>query len=153
MSGSRADQLLPRLLHDWTASTNEDAKPELYAQKITSLCDIEDVEGFCWTLWQAFIDAAQSASGESLRQIDRLVQLVEAIKKANPLLDKNGRVAACWGGECWKDLPLLGPQMRENWSTSRRSRWVFLYQMCAVTLANYASRTAHTREVLDFQKF
>lgn len=120
MTGRGLDHVLARVLQDWITNTARNVRPELYAKQITSLCDVDDVEDFCWTLWQAFIDAAQKPSIKTERQIDRLVQLVKAIREADPLLDKNGKVATCWDGQCWKDLPLLGPQMRENWNTSRK---------------------------------
>lgn len=118
---SDLDHALAKILHDWTHSNADaDAEAQVYAEQVTSLCDAEEVETFCWTLWQAVIDAAQLASGTSaVSQIERLVHLVEAIKNSKPLMDENGKNLACWGGKCWKDLPLLGPQMRENWNTSR----------------------------------
>lgn len=121
MPASGTDHALSDILLDWTRHTNVSRGPERHVQQITSLCDVRDVEAFCWSLWQSFIAAAQSVPDASASaQIARLVQLVKAIKEAEPPLDQDGRNAACWGGECWKDLPLLGPQMRENWNSTRR---------------------------------
>lgn len=119
-AGPGLDHALSLILQEWIPSTEAETQREVYARQITSLCDVQDVEGFCWSLWQAFIDTAQSVPQETaLAQMDKLVQLVKAIKESEPLLDENGRSASFWGGECWKDLPLLGPQMRENWNESR----------------------------------
>lgn len=58
-------------------------------------------------------DADGSAGPETL---SHLVTLVEAIKRADPLLTPDGEVAGCWAGRCWEDLPCLGAVMREEWN-------------------------------------
>lgn len=119
------DHHVCRILQGWTSGTGDseaDAAP--FAARIVGLYGgktLEDLECFCWTLWSAFVKTAESAPEDApCVYIDRLVRLVRAIKESEPLRDSHGHVLSFWAGECWKDLPLLGPAMREKWNTSRK---------------------------------
>lgn len=90
------------------------------ATKLTGLCNWKDPENFCWTLWTSVIaracdDSTDNDEGRHLDNIERLVDLTAAIK-AEPALrnPETGEAIAFWAGTCWKDLPVLGPVMRET---------------------------------------
>lgn len=98
------------------------SSPKVYAATLSSLCDPDRVEIFCWNCWARFIDAAcdkpeSTTEDEQVKRIYRLVELIAAIRNTEPPHASDGEPASCWGGECWKDLPLLGPSMREAWNS------------------------------------
>ena len=120
------------------------------AHEVTGLCDPKDPETFCWALWAGIIARASddtTAEDESRRlaKIERLVDLVAAIK-AEPTLRESdtGEAVAFWAGTCWKDLPVLGAQMRETWNgeeraltvVHRRSLWLTLSQQTSTDAAS-----------------
>lgn len=90
---------------------------------ITSQVDVADPESFCWQLWQTVIDAAKGTGPypECLPRLQRLVLLVSTIKKSESPVNSDGEVLRCWHGQLWKDLPILGPAMRENWNDPSNS--------------------------------
>ena len=96
------------------------------AHEVTGLCDPKDPEAFCWVLWARIIarasdDITDEDESTRLEKIERLVDLVAAIKAEPTMRDPNtGEVIAFWAGTCWKDLPVLGAQMRETWNGEQR---------------------------------
>ena len=96
------------------------------AHEVTGLCDPKDPEAFCWVLWGGIIarasdDTTDTDERKRLEKIERLVDLVAAIK-AEPTLRNpdTGEAVALSVGTCWKDLPILGAQMRETWNGKKR---------------------------------
>lgn len=119
------DHVICGILQEWTSGTGDsEAEAAHFAARIIELYGgetLEDLEAFCWTLWSAFVKMAESAPEDAPRvYMDRLVTLVQAIKESEPLRDSHGHALSFWAGQCWKDLPLLGPAMRERWNTSRK---------------------------------
>jgi hypothetical protein len=117
-----------KILQDWLKDESADAAaPITYAKQLTNLVDansgLDEIEKFCWSLWQTFVDVAESVcdGGDEapIVTIDKLVSVVEAIRDSEPLRRENGEIVTPWAGRCWKDLPLLGPQLRENWNGIR----------------------------------
>ena len=105
---------------EYLSSASPSSAKSAAASRITSLCDPDDIEMFCWTCWSTFIDAAAIVPNhvtdeEQTERIYKLVHLVAAVRDAEPLRTEKGEIVTCWGKRCWNDLPLLGPSMREAW--------------------------------------
>lgn len=118
------DHALKSILHEYLHEGECGQDTSTYAGRLTGLCspnDEDSAEMFCWTLWKAFIEIAQTVPSDAAQShIDKLVHLVKAIKESKPLRNSDGGNVTVWGGECWKDLPVLGPAMREHSNTMRK---------------------------------
>ena len=101
------------------------SNPDNAALQLTSsIGRPEDDDEFCWILWAEVCRAVKSCVDYSTvkrdEQIARLVALVAAIKvQPAPRHDTAERPRIDRGRILWKDLPNLGPQMREMWNGKR----------------------------------
>ncbi|RHZ63634.1 DUF3632 domain-containing protein [Aspergillus thermomutatus] len=70
-----------------------------------------DLESFLWSIWGTVIDIAKQVPHDHPSQ-DRLVDLIHALTELPPT------TVSIWGSETrlWKDLPILGPSLREDWN-------------------------------------
>lgn len=105
-----------------TYLANPLSEPDDCARRLTSSIDHpEDDDEFCWILWADVCDAVKSCVNDSVakrdEQIARLVAVVTEIKvQPAPRGDAAGGQRIEPGRILWKDLPNLGPQMREMWN-------------------------------------
>ncbi|PKX97265.1 DUF3632 domain-containing protein [Aspergillus novofumigatus IBT 16806] len=69
-----------------------------------------DLEDFLWYTWGTIIKVAKQIPHDHPSQ-DRLVDLIRALTELPPT------TVSIWGSEnyLWKDLPMLGPSLRESW--------------------------------------
>jgi hypothetical protein len=74
-----------------------------------------EVENQLWRVWKAIATiATQTAHDSPGRQ--KLADFVLEVQK-RPQLECKGEVCKIWDeAVVWKDLPILGPQMREAWN-------------------------------------
>ncbi|KAF7155551.1 hypothetical protein CNMCM6106_004697 [Aspergillus hiratsukae] len=70
-----------------------------------------ELENFLWFIWGAIIEIAKQIRHNRASQ-DRLVDLIHALTELPPT------TVSIWSSETrlWKDLPLLGPALREAWN-------------------------------------
>ncbi|GFF51678.1 hypothetical protein IFM61606_02308 [Aspergillus udagawae] len=69
-----------------------------------------DLEDFLWSTWGTIIKTAKQIKDNHPSQ-DRLVDLIHALTELPPT------TVSIWSSETrlWKDLPILGPTLRESW--------------------------------------
>ncbi|GAQ09484.1 hypothetical protein ALT_6805 [Aspergillus lentulus] len=69
-----------------------------------------ELEDFLWYTWGTIIKVAKQIPHNHPSQ-DRLVDLIHALTELPPT------TVSIWGSEnyLWKDLPMLGPSLRESW--------------------------------------
>ncbi|KAF9888622.1 hypothetical protein FE257_008554 [Aspergillus nanangensis] len=104
-----------------------------------------DIEEFLWEVWKVFITIAKQIPSDHESQ-ERLVGVIAALTELCPT------TIQIWGSDIrlWKDLPLLGPSMREAWisptidhttpSEKPIEEWINLNSFAARLLArDYAS--------------
>jgi len=74
-----------------------------------------EVETQLWKIWKAVVSTAtQTAHDSPARQ--KLADFVLEVQK-RPQLECQGKACKIWDeAVVWKDLPILGPQMREAWN-------------------------------------
>lgn len=74
-----------------------------------------EVETQLWKIWKAVVSTAtQTAHDSPGRQ--KLADFVLEVQK-RPQLECQGKACQIWDeAVVWKDLPILGPQMREAWN-------------------------------------
>ncbi|EIN06205.1 hypothetical protein PUNSTDRAFT_145514 [Punctularia strigosozonata HHB-11173 SS5] len=86
--------------------------------------DTPGAESFFWTLWAAVLDAVREGSVDdeaSRARVDRAVAFVAAMKALPP--DDGSPKWTLWGeAQTWRDLPLLGPTVRENYNGPFQNR-------------------------------
>ncbi|RLL96285.1 hypothetical protein CFD26_106374 [Aspergillus turcosus] len=70
-----------------------------------------DLEDFLWSTWGTIIQIAKQIPHDHPSQ-DRLVDLIHALAELPPT------TVSIWNSETrlWKDLPILGPSLREAWN-------------------------------------
>ncbi|EAW17801.1 DUF3632 domain-containing protein [Aspergillus fischeri NRRL 181] len=70
-----------------------------------------EMEDFLWYTWGTIIKVAKQIPHNHPSQ-DRLVELIHALTELPPT------TVSIWGSEncLWKDLPMLGPSLRESWN-------------------------------------
>lgn len=111
--------ILTTYLADPTSKSDDAA-----LQLTSSIGCPEDDDEFCWILWAEVCSAVKSYVNNSVvkpdAEIAHLVALVAAIKvQPAPHDDAAGGPRIDQGRILWKDLPNLGPQMREMWNGKR----------------------------------
>ncbi|GIK00107.1 hypothetical protein Aspvir_004123 [Aspergillus viridinutans] len=69
-----------------------------------------ELEDFLWSTWGTIIKIAKQIDDNHPSQ-DRLVDVIHALTELPPT------TVSIWGSEnrLWKDLPILGPSLRESW--------------------------------------
>ena len=108
-----------------TYLTDPSSKSDNAARQLTtSIGHPADDDEFCWILWAEVCSAVKSCVNDATatrdEQIARLVAVVAAIKvQPAPHYDSAERPRIDRGRILWKDLPNLGPQMREMWNGKR----------------------------------
>lgn len=73
-----------------------------------------DVEGLLWKAWQAIVAVAASTPHTSPNR-QKLVDFLLGLEH-RPVLMKGGDVCEIQGLKVWKDLPVLGWELRETWN-------------------------------------
>ncbi|KAJ5998734.1 hypothetical protein N7451_006544 [Penicillium sp. IBT 35674x] len=111
------DVLQPNVsLEDGEAAKRIDELAPLGHQSEDGVPNDEKIEGFLWSLWSLVIEVIQLVPRDNQGHT-RITLLVKSLSQ----------IARCtctiWGSETslWKDLPLLGAFMRDNWTCKRTS--------------------------------
>lgn len=80
----------------------------------------DGAEDFLYTFWDVTLKTAVTVPATDPR-MQHLVAIVESLKK------KNTAEVEIWGNKTsvWKDLPLLGPALREAWNSTLSLQPVF----------------------------
>jgi hypothetical protein len=73
-----------------------------------------EVETQLWRVWKAVVATATQTPHDSPAQ-QKLADFVLELRN-RPTLERQGKVCKVWEAVVWKDLPILGPQMREAWN-------------------------------------
>ena len=73
-----------------------------------------EVESQLWRVWKAVVATATQTPHDSPAQ-QKLADFVLELRN-RPTLERQGKVCKVWEAVVWKDLPILGPQMREAWN-------------------------------------
>jgi hypothetical protein len=94
-----------------------DAFCEPVENKFFQTENASDVEGLLWTAWQALVGEAASTPHTSTHQ-RKLVDMVMGLAH-RPTLTKGDNTCTIDGMTVWKDLPVLGWQLREAWNISK----------------------------------
>jgi hypothetical protein len=107
-------------------SSNSDA--DAAARDITCTIheckSLQQVEDLCYSVASAVLEILLdeperiNTLDKQEHTSDKLVQLCKAIKELPIPLDQNGRPYKTWAGQPWRDLPMLGAEMRERWNGS-----------------------------------
>jgi hypothetical protein len=71
----------------------------------------DDLEGPLWNLWAGVNGAAKQLPAVH----DRLIDLLAAFRQL-PDLKRDGQVVEVWDMVVWKDLPIWGADVRENYN-------------------------------------
>ena len=92
-----------------------------------------EVESQLWRVWKAITTiATQTAHDSPGRQ--KLADFVLEVQK-RPQLECKGEVCKIWGeAVVWKDLPILGPQMREAWNDGETDSFPICGLACKLTI-------------------
>ena len=116
---STGSQDLPKSLDSFCNPTKESSMNSQSAS---------EVENQLWRVWKAVVaTAAQTAHDSPGRQ--KLADFVLEVQK-RPQLECQGKVCKIWDEVVvWKDLPILGPQMREAWNDGETSVFFFFYSL------------------------
>jgi hypothetical protein len=97
-----------------------------------------EVESQLWRVWKAITTiATQTAHDSPGRQ--KLAEFVLEVQK-RPQVECKGEVCKIWDeAVVWKDLPILGPQMREAWNGGEAfSKPSSCYSSCKLTSTTYS---------------
>ncbi|OQO09761.1 hypothetical protein B0A48_05164 [Cryoendolithus antarcticus] len=94
-------------------SSFRDSLCNLVEKSYSKSQNADNVEAVLWKLWQSVTSLAVESTSDSERQ--RLVDLILELQK-RPDLEESGKVCKVWDAVVWRDLPVLGAQMREAWN-------------------------------------
>jgi hypothetical protein len=112
--------------HEYRALTTYlSAKPQPLSDALESFCkpteetfmssqSASEVESQLWRVWKAVVATATQTPHDSPGQ-QKLAEFVLELRN-RPVLERQGTVCKVWDAVVWKDLPILGPQMREAWN-------------------------------------
>ena len=118
--------------HEYRALTTYlSNKPQAFNAAVESFCkpteeafmnsqNASEVETQLWRVWKAVVAAATQTPHDSPAQ-QKLADFVLELRN-RPTLERQGKVCKVWEAVVWKDLPILGPQMREAWNDGEFSR-------------------------------
>jgi len=112
--------------HEYRALTTYlSNKPQPFSNAKESFCkpteeifmssqSASEVESQLWRVWKAVVATATQTPHDSPAQ-QKLADFVLELRN-RPVLERQGKVCKVWEAVVWKDLPILGPQMREAWN-------------------------------------
>lgn len=115
--------------HEYRAlTTHISAKPQSLSAALESFCkpteeafmssqSASEVETQLWRVWKAVVAAATQTPHDSPAQ-QKLADFVLELRN-RPVLERHGKTCKVWDAVVWKDLPILGPQMREAWNDGK----------------------------------
>jgi hypothetical protein len=91
-----------------------------------------EVETQLWRVWKAITTLATQTAHDSLGR-QKLADFVLEVQK-RPQLECKGAVCKIWDeAVVWKDLPILGPQMREAWNDGEILSFLLIFLIFVVT--------------------
>jgi hypothetical protein len=108
------------------------AKPQPLSAALESFCkptedtfmssqSASEVESQLWRVWKAVVATATQTPHDSPGQ-QKLADFVLELRN-RPVLERQGTACKVWDAVVWKDLPILGPQMREAWNDGEFVLW------------------------------
>lgn len=106
----------------------ENADPYQTARDITSsiseCTNLQQVEDLCYSVASAtlevLLDEPDRIDSPERQEVvsHQLVLLCKALKELPAPLDQDSKPYTTWAGQPWRDLPMLGAEMRERWNCS-----------------------------------